>query len=203
MENRGLMLNKYSVGTGDRFAHQAKAQLQACVNALSAGVEVVPVWNKSNREHLIIGSEPISARQAADAAVKALNWKLPYFLDADHITAATVDRFIAPCDFFTFDVADFIGQPAEAADIDAFVKRHPELLGSIEIAGVDEALDITANDLPDRAKISYRCEESRRGLPQGCQRERRRQLYSRGVDGRDGSRAESRGTTSDPGCHRR
>lgn len=142
-----LTLNKYSVGTGDRFAHQAKAQLQACVKTLAGGVEVVPVWNKSNREHTIIGSEPSSARAAADAAVKALNWKLPYFLDADHITIATVDRFMAPCDFFTIDVADFIGQPAAAADIDTFVKRHPELLGSIQLAGVDEAFKITADDL--------------------------------------------------------
>ena len=89
-----LKLGKYSVGTGDRFAHQAKAQLQACVKALESGVEVVPVWNKSNREHTIIGSEPLSVRQAADAAVKALDWKLPYFCDADHITLATVDRFL-------------------------------------------------------------------------------------------------------------
>ena len=147
-----LTLNKYSVGTGDRFAHQAKAQLQACINALNAGIEVVPVWNKSNREHMIIGSEPTSARQAADAAVKALNWKLPYFLDADHITPVTVDRFLAPCDFFTFDVADFIGQPADPADIDAFVKRHPELIGSIQLAGVDEALDIKADDLRQAAQ---------------------------------------------------
>ncbi|HUX28534.1 MAG TPA: tagaturonate epimerase family protein [Terracidiphilus sp.] len=151
MANKGLMLNKYSVGTGDRFAHQAKAQLQACVQALANGVEVVPVWNKSNREHLIIGSEPLSVRQAADAAVKALGWKLPYFCDADHITLATVDRFMAPCDFFTIDVADFIGQPAQAADVDAFVKRHPELLGSIQLAGVDEAFEITAEDLRQAA----------------------------------------------------
>jgi len=41
---------------GDRFAHQAKAQLQACIEAARAGVEVIPVWNKSNREHNIIGS---------------------------------------------------------------------------------------------------------------------------------------------------
>jgi tagaturonate epimerase len=151
MENKGLMLNKYSVGTGDRFAHQAKAQLQACVKALQSGVEVVPVWNKSNREHTIIGSEPSSVRRAADAAVKALAWKLPYFCDADHITLATVNRFIDPCDFFTIDVADFIGQPAQPADIDTFVKRHPELLGSIQLAGVDEAFDITAEDLRQAA----------------------------------------------------
>ena len=68
-------LGKYSIGTGDRFAHQAKAQLQACVQALEAGIEVTPVWNKSNREHLIIGSQPDSVRHAADAAVQALGWK--------------------------------------------------------------------------------------------------------------------------------
>jgi hypothetical protein len=152
MNIKSLMLNKYSVGTGDRFAHQAKAQLQACVKALQSGVEVVPVWNKSNREHMIIGSEPSSARQAADAAVKALNWKLPYFLDADHITIATVDRFIAPCDFFTIDVADFIGQTPVDADVDAFVRCHPELLGSIQLAGVDEAFEITQQDLREAAQ---------------------------------------------------
>ena len=54
----GLKLPKFSVGVGDRFAHQAKAQLAACMKAAEAGVEVVPVWNKSNREHMIIGSEP-------------------------------------------------------------------------------------------------------------------------------------------------
>ena len=112
MASNDLELGKYSIGTGDRFVHQAKAQLQACVQALQNGVEVIPVWNKSNREHTIIGSEPSSVRQAADAAVKALHWKKPYFCDADHITLQTVDRFLGPCDFYTIDVADSIGQPA-------------------------------------------------------------------------------------------
>ena len=62
MSNANLKLGKYSIGTGDRFAHQAKAQLQACVNALTSGVQVEPVWNKSNREHNLIGSEPASTR---------------------------------------------------------------------------------------------------------------------------------------------
>ncbi len=152
MKNAPLMLDKFSLGTGDRFAHQAQAQLQACLQALSNGIEVVPVWNKSNREHMIIGSEPNSVREAADAAVKALDWKLPYYCDADHITLATVDRFLAPCDFFTIDVADFISQPAETSDIDAFVRRHSELQGSIQLAGVDEALEITAHDLRKAAQ---------------------------------------------------
>jgi tagaturonate epimerase len=152
MTNLKLQLGKYSVGTGDRFAHQAKAQLQACVLALESGVEVVPVWNKSNREHTIIGSEPVSTRQAADAAVKALHWKLPYYLDADHITLETVGRFLAPCDFFTIDVADFIGQPAQPADIESFIARHPELVGSIELAGADEPFEITRETLHATAR---------------------------------------------------
>jgi len=147
-----LKLSKYSIGTGDRFAHQAKAQLQACVQALRDGIEVVPVWNKSNREHTIIGSEPASTRQAADEAVKALAWKLPYFCDADHITLETVGRFLAPCDFFTLDVADFIGQPAQAAEIDNFVKRHPELLGRIQLEGTHEVFEITEDSLRQTAR---------------------------------------------------
>ena len=106
----GLKLPRFSVGVGDRFAHQAKAQLAACIKAAEAGVEVVPVWNKSNREHTIIGTEPSQTRKAADAAVKELGWKKPYFLDADHITLKTVDRFVEPCDFFTLDVAEEIGK---------------------------------------------------------------------------------------------
>ena len=130
MSSNGLKLAKYSVGTGDRFAHQAKAQLQACIQALEQGVEVIPVWNKSNREHTIIGSEPASTRQAADAAVKALDWKLPYFLDADHITLKTFPASSTACDFYTIDVADFIGQPASPADIDTSFMRRQNLLGN-------------------------------------------------------------------------
>jgi len=67
-------LNKYSFGIGDRFAHQAKAQLQAIINAKQAGVSITPVWNKSYREHQTIASESIITRQQADLAVKNLNW---------------------------------------------------------------------------------------------------------------------------------
>jgi tagaturonate epimerase len=151
MGKHSLKLCRYSIGVGDRFAHQAKAQLQACVQALDGGIEVIPVWNKSNREHNIIGSEPASARQAADAAIKALAWKLPYFVDADHITMETVDRFLDPCDFYTIDVADSIGLAAPEADIESFVKKHPELLGRVQLAGADEALEISAEDLRQAA----------------------------------------------------
>jgi tagaturonate epimerase len=131
--SKQITLPRFSVGVGDRFAHQAKAQLAACIKASEAGVEVVPVWNKSNREHTIIGTEPSQTRAAADAAVKALGWKQPYFLDADHITLNTVERFLEPCDFFTLDVAEEIGKPARPEAVDAFVSRHPELIGEVRI----------------------------------------------------------------------
>jgi tagaturonate epimerase len=146
-----MKLPKYSLGTGDRFAHQARAQLAACLKALDTGVEIVPVWNKSNREHMIIGSEPTSTRTAADAAVKALGWKLPYFLDADHISLMTVDRFIAVCDFYTIDVADYIGKPASAANIDAFVAAHKSLVGTLKLKGIAEDFVITEENLRETA----------------------------------------------------
>jgi hypothetical protein len=131
-----LELPKYSIGVGDRFAHQAKAQLAACMLAADAGVEVVPVWNKSNREHTIIGTEPVQTRVAADAAVKEMGWSKPFFLDADHINLKTVPRFLDPCDLFTLDVADMIGQPAKPEDVAAFLSAHNELLGTVAIPGI-------------------------------------------------------------------
>ena len=122
-----LILEKFSIGIGDRFAHQAKAQLRACMMASAQGVTVVPVWNKSNREHNIVGSEPGSVRAAADAAVAELGWKLPYHVDADHINLTNLDRFIDASDFYTIDVASAIGQPAAPDDVQAFVDRHAEI----------------------------------------------------------------------------
>ena len=132
-------LPKYSIGVGDRFAHQARAQLKACLLARDAGVEVIPVWNKSNREHTIVGSDPRGTRTAADEAVKVLGWKKPYFVDADHINVNTVSRFLEPCDFFTIDVADLIGKAADQASVDRFVERHPELIGDIRIPGIERS----------------------------------------------------------------
>ena len=150
--SHGLKLGKYSVGTGDRFGHQAKAQLKACMQALEKGKEIVPVWNKSNREHNLIGSEPVSVRKAADSAVEALGWKLPYFVDADHIGEQTVERFLDACDFYTIDVADFIGKPAAEADINGFVKANGHLLGTLHLKGIDEAFTITREDLESTAR---------------------------------------------------
>src|SRR5437870_4036024 len=132
-----LTLSRYSIGVGDRFAHQAKAQLRACVLAAGHGAEVVPVWNKSNREHTIIGTEPASVRAAADAAVREVGWNKPYHVDADHIRLETVDRFLASSDFYTIDVADAIGRPADAAAVQAFVDGRPDLVGRLEVPGIE------------------------------------------------------------------
>jgi tagaturonate epimerase len=137
-----LTLEKFSLGVGDRFAHQAKAQLQACAMAAARGVTVIPVWNKSNREHGIVGSQPASVRAAADEAVRQSGWKQPYHVDADHINLDTVDRFIETSDFYTLDVAASIGQAAAADRVDAFIERHRELRGAVSIPGIDQPFTI-------------------------------------------------------------
>jgi hypothetical protein len=130
-------IGKFSFGMGDRFARQAKAQLQTCIQAAAHGAHIVPVWNKSNREHITIGSEPSQSRAAADAAVNALHWTAPYFLDADHIRLETVDRFLPHSNFFTIDVADSIGKPAPSEAVRSFLDAHDELIGEIAIKGIE------------------------------------------------------------------
>ena len=67
-----MILEKYTIGVGDRFAHQAEAQLEACVKLAEQGIDVIPIWNKSNREHSFIGSHPQSVFDAAQAAVEGV-----------------------------------------------------------------------------------------------------------------------------------
>src|SRR3984893_16350951 len=143
MMTSGLRLEKYSFGVGDRFARQAKAQLRACMQAAAQGVDIIPVWNKSHREHAIVGSTPPSVQAAAQVAVNELHWTRPFHVDADHIRLNTVDPFIETSDFYTLDVADAIGQPAAAEVVQAFVDRHPELVGHLEIPGIAEPFATT------------------------------------------------------------
>lgn len=149
-----MQLPKYSMGIGDRFAHQGIAQLNAFVAARDRGIEIAPVWNKSHREHTIVGSDPADVRREADSAVAARGWTNPYFVDADHINMATVDRFLAASDFFTLDVADWIGKPADEDDLDRFIDRHASLLGGLEIPGIDEPLDLSEPSMR-QAAVKY------------------------------------------------
>ncbi len=138
-----MIIEKYSIGMGDRFAHQGQAQLKAVAEGRKLGLDLVPVWNKSNREHNIVGSEPQSVREEADAAVRAIGWDAPYHVDADHIGLATVDRFLAASDFFTLDVADFVAKPAAPEAIEAFVESHRRYIGALAIEGIATPLEVT------------------------------------------------------------
>jgi len=137
-----MQLNRFSFGVGDRFAHQAKAQLRAFQELAKLGVSVTPVWNKSNREHSFVGSEPPSVKKAAEEAVKSLGWETDWHVDADHIQLATVDKYLDCSDFFTIDVADFIGKPVSDADVEAFINAHPELEGQLTLEGIDTTYQI-------------------------------------------------------------
>lgn len=141
------ILPRLTLGVGDRFGLEGEAQLSAIQAAVRAGFPVHPVWNKSNREHTIIGSEPQDLRAEADAATRSLGWTEAYFVDADHINLQTVDRFIGCSDFFTLDVADYSGRPAPAEDLAAFSSRHARLVGSHPLPNLDAPVIITAEDL--------------------------------------------------------
>jgi hypothetical protein len=136
-------LGKYSMGLGDRFGHQGGAQLQAIIEAGKKGVEITPVWNKSNREHMIIGTGPDDVRKEADYFTKAAKFKKPYFVDADHINFDTVDRFINASDFFTIDVASYIGKRAGEAETKSFVSGSLKYMGDLEIPGIRKPLKVT------------------------------------------------------------
>ncbi|HYQ58172.1 MAG TPA: tagaturonate epimerase family protein, partial [Draconibacterium sp.] len=149
-----MKFGKYSFGVGDRFNHEGEAQLRALIKANKKGIAVTPVWNKSNREHDIVHSEPTGTRIEADAAVKALAWEYPYFVDADHINLGNVDRFIEPSNFFTLDVAVYIGNEASVEDVAAF-KDTCKLLGDqVAIPGIEESIQIT-NELLEKVASKY------------------------------------------------
>lgn len=142
-----MQLERFTFGVGDRFGHQAAAQLRAFQLLAERGVHVTPVWNKSNREHTFIGSEPTSVYEAAKRAVEAVNWQAGWHVDADHIRLETVGRFLPCSDFFTIDVADSIGRVPAEADVQDFLAKHPELASRIRIAGLAEPISLGRADL--------------------------------------------------------
>ena len=142
-----MKLELYSLGMGDRFGHQGVAQLKAIQKACAQGVELVPVWNKSHREHTIIGTSPADTRRAADQAVKQAGWTASYYLDADHISRKNVEGFIPHCDFFTLDVAESIGQPASEPSVAQFVERNRQWVGEWKTPGMPKSTLVTEDSL--------------------------------------------------------
>lgn len=146
-----MRLPKNSLGMGDRFGCEGAFQLEAILKAAQAGVSIAPVWNKSYREHAIIGTRPADVRQEADAVTRACGFKEPYFVDADHIRLDTVDGFLDSSDFFTLDVADFIGVDPPAQPCREFVQHCERFVGTLTIPGIEEPLQITQETIENAA----------------------------------------------------
>ncbi|MDP4643132.1 MAG: tagaturonate epimerase family protein [Opitutales bacterium] len=146
-----MKIQKYTLGMGDRFAHQGKAQLQAVLNGKQDGIDVYPTWNKSFREHSIVKSQPQDLRTEADAAVSALGWEGNYYVDADHIGLKTVDGFLTGSNFYTLDVADFVGETPDDADVNAFIAANQKYLGSLQIPGIAVPFEVTETTLREVA----------------------------------------------------
>ena len=138
-----MELKSFTFGMGDRFAHQGKAQLQAVMTAQDEGLDVYPTWNKSFREHSIVKTQPDDVRAEADAAVSDLGWSAEYYVDADHIGLKTVDGFLAGSNFYTLDVADFVGEAPSDEDLAAFLDAHQSFLGEVSIPGLEAPMVIT------------------------------------------------------------
>ncbi len=138
-----MQLGKFSLGIGDRFSHQGVAQLRAIVKANKTGLDISPVWNKSNREHIYVHSHPADVRKEADSAVAALGFSGKYFVDADHINMGTVAPFVETADFFTLDVASYIGKESPDAEVKAFVDSCNKYLGNLSVPGIDHPIEVT------------------------------------------------------------
>lgn len=136
-------MKSYTFGMGDRFAHQGHAQLQAVLSAQAEGIDVYPAWNKSFREHTTVKTNPDGLRAEADDAVTSLGWKGEYYVDADHIGLNTVDGFLAGSNFYTLDVAEFVGKPPSDSDVEEFLAKNRLYLGEISIEGLSEPITIT------------------------------------------------------------
>ncbi|MCK4991431.1 MAG: hypothetical protein KAS29_13125 [Bacteroidales bacterium] len=142
-----MKLETYSFGIGDRFGQQGLAQLGALIKAKEEGIEIVPVWNKSNREHQIIQSSPADTLHEADSAVLALQWDEPYYVDADHINLKTVDPFLEHANFFTLDVADYIGSAITEKELQEFLKEAQAYEGELVIPGIAQPFTISGEEL--------------------------------------------------------
>jgi len=138
-----MKLEKFSLGIGDRFSHQGVAQLRAIEKANKHGLNISPVWNKSNREHTYVHSKPVDVRKEADSAVETLGFKGKYFVDADHINLGNVAPFVESSNFFTLDVASFIGKESSKEDVLFFIDSCEKYLGKLKVPGIEQPLVVT------------------------------------------------------------
>jgi hypothetical protein len=101
---------------------------------------------------MIIGTQPSDVRMEADSVIKTAGYKKPYFVDADHINLDTVDKFISSSDFFTVDVASYIGKRAVDSEISTFIENAGKYIGKIEVQGIKKSLKCSSKQLADIAE---------------------------------------------------
>ena len=119
------------------------------VSTKEKGVDITPVWNKSFREHQIIGSTQLDVKAEAKNAVESLNWKNSYFIDADHINLDSVDLFIESSDFFTIDVAKHLNKKTDSNELNKYIHSCSDLVGEIKIPGIDKKYSVSDAELID------------------------------------------------------
>jgi hypothetical protein len=71
-----------------------------------------------------------------------MGWVGNYYVDADHINSGNVDEFIKWSDFFTLDVADYIGQPAQKNEVDRFIDSCVKYIDGLSVPGIRESLAV-------------------------------------------------------------
>ena len=160
-----LKLSKYSLGVGDRFAQQAKAQLRACMLAAEQGAEVVPVWNKSHREHTTVGSparqRPHGGRRGGSGAglEKALPRRCRPHSSGNRGSLPRRERFLHDRRG-RFDRPTGRSRPA----VKAFAVRHADLIGRLQIPGIERPFEITGSAVEQIAGKYLRAVEEAGGI---------------------------------------
>ncbi len=138
-----MELPKYSIGTGDRFGQQGKPLLKAIMKARNNGINLSIVWNKSEREHSIIKTSPKDVFIEAKNAVSEYSYDGKYFIDADHINYNNVDHYIKYSNYFTIDVAEFIGRKPPRKDMDKFIEKSKDYEENLSISDLKASLEVT------------------------------------------------------------
>ena len=126
-----LTLEKYSIGVGDRFAHQAKAQLRACQLAAEDGVgSRAGLEQVEPRAHLHRLRAGLACWRPREAAVEALGWNKRLARRCRPHPPRN-RRSLPPALGFlhasTWRIRS--ASPRRRRRCEAFVDRHPELIG--------------------------------------------------------------------------
>jgi len=72
-----------------------------------------------------------------------LNYKGAYFVDADHINLNTVEPFVPVSDFFTLDVAAFIGKESSTDEVDQFIASCKKYMGEVKIPRINQTFHVS------------------------------------------------------------